>query len=156
MSDGTTKNKSVTDVVWPWKEGESSSSGSSAARIRQAALIQGAIGGVIGTGVYFYLHPTVGMVAWGISGFLALLGLISPTGGYSKVKSAMDGFGRVVGTVMAWTLLLPVYYLFFTPFRILFRGGKKDAMTRWLDPDAKSYWVTREGEIKKGSYERQF
>lgn len=156
MSAGTANKNSVTEVVWPWKEGEATSSSQAVAGIRKAALLQGVIGGAIGTGVYLYLSPTVGYVAWGLSGFLALIGLLSPTGLYASIKSGLDGFGRVVGTVMAWLLLLPVYYLFFTPFRLLFRGGKKDAMTRWLDPDAQSYWVTRDGEIKKESYERQF
>ncbi len=149
-------SKSVAEVVWPWKEAEESCSANSANAVRVSALIHGVIGGIIGTGVYFYLSPAVGYIAWSLSGVLALLGLASPTGAYAKVRAAMDTFGRIVGTVMAWLLLLPVYYLFFTPFRILFRGGKKDAMTRWLDPNAETYWVTREGESSKESYERQF
>ncbi|HIB66718.1 MAG TPA: hypothetical protein EYO33_16780 [Phycisphaerales bacterium] len=153
---GLAMNTEVSKVVWPWREADSGESKDRAGKLRQAAVIQGVVGGLIGTGIYTYLSTTVGMVAWSIAGILTLIGLISPTGLYAKVKSGFDAFGRFVGQVMSWTLLVPVYWLFFTPFHWLFRRGKKDSMTRWLEPDASTYWIERDEEPKKESYERQF
>lgn len=153
---GNKLQQEVAKTVWPWRDGENKTPSNQVGKIRMAAVGQGIIGGLIGTGVYLYLSPTVGYVAFGISALLTLVGLASPTGLYAKIRALMEGFGRVVGLTMAWVLLVPVYYLFFTPFRIVFRGGKKDAMTRWLERDADTYWTTREGDPKKEAYERQF
>lgn len=149
------KSRSVSETVWPWRSEELPQEDASG-KIRVAALAHGMLGALIGTGLYFGLSNTVGYVAWSLSGLLALIGLLSPTGLYAKIRSGMEAFGRFVGLAMAWLLLVPVYYLFFTPFRVIFRGGKKDAMTRWLEPTSDSYWVTREKEPQKEAYERQF
>ena len=147
----------VLETVWPWKADQSSLLRESVGKVRLGAVGQGIIGGAVGTAVYFYLSPTVGMVAWVISGLLALIGLISPLGLYSKISSGMESFGRFVGMVLSWLLLVPVYYLFFTPFRLLFRRGKKDAMKRWLDPEASTYWIERSNPLPEpDSYQRQF
>lgn len=149
-------NSEVNKVVWPWRDGDAPESGNLASGLRRAAVIQGVIGGLIGTGIYTYLSQTVGMVAWSIAGVLTLIGLLSPTGLYRQIKTGMEKFGALLGQIMSWILLVPVYWVFFTPFHLLFRRGKKDSMTRWLDKDAESYWVTRESEQSKESYERQF
>lgn len=149
-------NPEVNKVVWPWREEQAPDTAALAAGLRKAAVIQGVIGGLIGTGIYAYLSTKVGMVAWTIAGVLTLIGLASPTGLYQKIKLGMEKFGAFLGQVMSWILLVPVYWLFFTPFHFIFRGGKKDAMTRWIDKSADTYWVTREGAPAKESYERQF
>jgi len=149
-------NRDVYSVVWPWREGETEERSSLASRLRRAAVLQGIVGALIGTGIYHYFSTTVGIVAWSLAGLLTLIGLASPTGLYQKLKSALDGFGVLVGRVVSWVLLVPVYWLFFTPFHFLFRRGRKDSMTRWLDPDASTYWVTRDSDPPKESYERQF
>lgn len=155
MKPGTPNREAVLATVWPWKT--QGSVEESLGRIRLGAVGQGMIGGVVGTVVYYFLSATVGMVAWGISALIALIGLASPTGLYAKISAGFEAFGRLVGTFMSWLLLVPVYYLFFTPFKLLFRRGKKDAMTRWLDPEAETYWITRSEEQPQAeSYERQF
>ena len=84
-------------------------------------------------------------------------GLFSPGGLYPAIRRVFDGFGRAVGKVLTWVLLIPTYWLFFTPFHLFFRSGGRDAMARKLDKDASSYWIERSGEVPDpDSYERQF
>jgi hypothetical protein len=63
---------------------------------------------------------------------------------YRDIKQALDRIAdvcnRIVGALLQWTLLPLVYLLLFVPYRVLFRRGKRDLLTRWADRDAVSYW----------------
>jgi hypothetical protein len=41
-------------------------------------------------------------------------------------------------------LLVPLFVLFFLPFGLLARRGRRDRLGRFFDPDAPTYWKRRE------------
>ena len=131
-------------AIWHWRGDDGAAE---ARRTRLGGILRGVAGAMIGGGALWLDHPRIAWVAWSLSGILTLLALASPLGAYAAVSRAMSASGRLVGRVVGWVLLTPVYVFFFVPFRILFRRGARDRMTRRIDPDAVSYWETRpEGE----------
>jgi len=66
------------------------------------------------------------------------------------------GLGRGVGIVVGWVLLIPLYLLFFWPFRLL-RGRSRDPLRRARLPETSTYWSKRPDQgSENGNYARQF
>lgn len=127
-------------AIWRWKADDA---GSVARRARLGGIVRAIVGAAIGGVALGFGHPHVAWVAWGLTALLLALALGSPLGGYAFFLRAMNASGRLVGWIVAAVLLTPVYLLFFVPFRVLFRRGTRDRMTRRADPNATTYWKTR-------------
>ena len=131
-------------VMWSW-ERESAAPEDKApkwARLRGTlrALVAGAVGGV----VFVFWSRTVGSVALGIATFVLLSALVSPNGLYDGIERLFVALGQATGRALAWLLLVPVFVVFFVPFGVLLRRGRRDRMQRFFDPDADSYWEPRQ------------
>lgn len=147
----------VSKTVWHWRRQEATRKGELANKNRIKGLVHGLIGGAVGTLIFLYLSKTVGYIAFTIAGTLTLIALISPTGAFVTIERAIERFSFGVGTFVGALILVPVYYLFFTPFRLFLRRGRNDSMQRWLDSEASSYWLVRETDGRSArDYERQF
>ena len=110
------------------------------------------------SGVFFALGAThLPWVILAISALIALLALIAPVRIYRHLDRLADRFGHWVGLVLAWLLLTPVFYLFFMPFRLLFRTQTRDTLCRTLDPEATTYWTdVNEGDTVLKSLEKPY
>ena len=135
--------ESAAAAVWKWR-GEDD--GARARRQRIGGVVRGLVGAAIGGLAFMLGQNYIAYIAWSISALQTTLALASPLGGYEKVLDVVDGVSRVVGRIVGWTLLTPVYFFFFVPFRVLFRRGARDRLTRRIDPDAESYWETRDAD----------
>ena len=145
-------------VTWNWREDEfSPPAPSSAGAARLRGTIQGAVGISIAALVYVFLSHTAAMVIFGIASTIALAAVISPEGLFAGIESVFRATGRVFGRLMTWLLLSLIFYSFFVPFGALFRRGHRDSMKRLYEPDAPTYWTSREPrEAGLAFYERQF
>lgn len=125
------------------------------ARLRGALQ---ALGGGAVAGLLFWLwSPVVGSVVATISGVIGLSALLSPHGLYAAIERGLAALGRLTGSWLSWSLLGLVFYALVTPFGLLFRRGKRDAMRRRYEPDLDSYWEPRElGRSGSGDPTRQF
>ena len=151
-------NQDVSAVVWD-RAGASRAARRAArnSKNRTAGVIQGLVGGTVGTLLLLFWHPVAAYVVLGISTVVLLSALLSPGGLYERIRVGVGRFASFAGTMAAWMALLPVFYLFFTPFHFLFRRGARDAMARSLDPGQPTYWNVRKGGAPdRDSYERQF
>ena len=150
------KELNVSKTVWRWEQKAGSRKNELAGKNRMKGLLHGVIGGAVGALIFTFLSKTVGYIAFTIAGTLTLIALISPTGAFVTIERAIERFSIGVGTFVGALILIPVYYLFFTPFRLFLRRGRNDSMQRWLDAEASSYWTVRADERKPEDYERQF
>lgn len=83
--------------------------------------------------------------------------MLSPFHVHPALQRVLRAFGRGVGRVVTWLLLVPLFYLVFTPFGLLARRGRRDPMARRLDRTVASYWEERPAESPGPEpYERQF
>ena len=93
----------------------------------------------------------------GIAGFILLSALVSPTVVYAGIEKLFDSLGHLLGRAMTWLLMVPLFYLFFLPFGLLFRRGRRDRLRRYSERDAATYWERREGPTAAShSRERQY
>ena len=146
-------------AIWAWREEElpETRETSAARKIRLRGAIQGGIGLGMAALVYTFLTPVGGWIIATIAGTITLAALISPEGLFAGIEAGFRAAGRVIGRVLTWGLLSSIFYGFFLPFGGLFRRGAKDSMKRFYDPDAPSYWSTREPrETGIDSYKRQY
>lgn len=128
-------------VVWDWRAPDDSPDRAAAAR--KAGVIRALVAGVAGGAFFFFGRVTMASVVWSLGGLTLLLALASPLGAYAALDRAVARLGQLIGTGLTWILLAPVYYLFFAPFGLLFKRGRKDPMKRALSKDAESYWEAR-------------
>jgi hypothetical protein len=122
-----------------------------AAELRRSGVIRAVIAGIFATALFFFGRPIVGSIAASIGTLTLVLALVSPTRGYAALSRLVDRFAGWVGSALAWVLLAPVFFLFFVPFRLLFRRGAADALARGFDRTRASYWDPhgRERDMEK-------
>jgi hypothetical protein len=125
--------------------------------LRREGVLRALVGGAAG-GIFLALGArSMAQIAWGVSGFVLLAALLSPTGIYAAIGRFLALFGRFVGKVLAVVFLTPAFFLIFLPFGWLLRRGRKDRLERWFDRAAPSYWHRREDAPRtRASYEKAF
>lgn len=144
-------------AAWDRRRGTGASTAELAFRLRRRGLLQSAVGLVAGVLIWFFWHRSLAPLVWTLAGLNALAALLSPTGVYAAISRALEALGRGIGRVLSVLLLTPVYWLFFTPFGRLLRGGRRDRLARWSDPEAATYWRRRDPEEPSlDRYERQY
>lgn len=132
-------------------EGPAARAARRATELRRSGVVRALIAGAIAALLYFLGRPVLAGVAGTLGTMTLLLALASPTVGYAALSRIVDRAGELVGSALAWLLLAPVFFLFLTPFRWLFRRGAKDTLARGFDRAAPSYWSAhgRERDLEK-------
>jgi hypothetical protein len=145
-------------AVWDWRgERRRAAAAAQLKAIRTRGIVMLAVGGVVGFLFYRFISRTLAYPVWGIATFVAAAALASPRGLYPWVDRAVGLLVFVVGRGLTLALLIPIYYLVFAPFGLLFRRGERSKLSRKLDPAATSYWIARDPTHRDlRAYERPF
>jgi hypothetical protein len=126
-------------------------------RRRLRGALQGAVGLAVGATLFALGWPTAGGIALALGGAVALSALFSPDFLYAAIERLFAATGRAVANTLSALLLPLLFFGIFTPFAALFRRGRRDAMTRFYEPDAASYWSERDrGRSASKSRSRQY
>ena len=146
----------VLAATWDWRAPAGPAPGSGRAALRRAASIQAgvttAVGAVLRFGFGHHLFP---LILWGIAAVVLVLGLFLPRA-YRPVHSFGRGLGRFVGKVLMYVLLVPFYYLFFTPVAVLLRLRGRDPLHRGFRDPRHTYWIARGPKERGDNARRQF
>lgn len=111
---------------------------------------------VVATLLYFQSHrPVAAGVVFGLSTLALVLYYSLPPLRKAAFVTWMKLF-HPLGWVMSHLLLGVVYFLVLTPIGGLIRLLRRDSLARRLDPEAESYWISREGKVEASRYFRQF
>jgi hypothetical protein len=144
-------------AIWDWQARSQASDSEERRRAPLHGALQAAVGGAIGALIYLLWSRTLGAVVWTIAALTLATALSSPLRAYAAIRRAVGLLATAVGVGMGWLLLTPLYFLFFVPFGLLFRSGRRDRLERWFDPHSPTYWKRRRVETLSASdYERQF
>lgn len=109
-------------------------------RPRLRGCVQGGVALAV-AGAFLWLgHRTPGTIVATIGSGIVLAALVSPNGAFAAIERGVAALGRGIGRALTWLLLPAIFYAFFVPFGALFRRGRRDAMRRFFDADAASYW----------------
>jgi hypothetical protein len=111
---------------------------SGSARLRGALQALGA--GLIAALLFLFLSRLIGCIVGTIAAIILFSALLSPTGLFATIERGFQALGRVTGRALTFVLMSAVFYLVFLPFGLLFRRGRRDAMKRFYDREASTYW----------------
>jgi len=140
VSNTTLSKRPTQEIDWQWRAGTATTppSGSS----RKTATVHFTVG-LIFTGLFLYHDKTLLAAVVGIfASSTFLVALLSPTNLYARLQARLNQLGLFVGTTLSWLTLLPIFFLFFVPFRFLFRRHSNDSLKRRYQPELKTYWKT--------------
>ncbi len=125
-------------------------------RLRNFGLLVG--GAFIALGLLWWLRGQPHF-PWLLAPGLPLLafGLAWPRA-LKRVYIAWMSLAIVLGFLVSTLLLTLFFFLVITPIGLLARLAGKDFLSRKLDRDAATYWITRDRKVPKNpaEYERQF
>lgn len=97
-----------------------------------------------------------GLVLSGFAVLVLVSGLWIPAV-FALFERLGRGAAAVVGVVLTWSLLVPFFYLFFTPARLWLGLRGKDPLQRRFSSDADTYWVPhRAPRSGVASYGKQY
>jgi hypothetical protein len=146
-------------VVWKWQSSGAADARPDARPLRLRGALQASAGLAVAAGFAWWGLRTPATIVGGIACAIGLAALVSPFGVFAAIERAFAMLGRWAGQALTWILLPMIFYLFFTPFSLLFRRGRRDSMKRHFDPAAASYWTSRErrsGTTASASHERPY
>jgi hypothetical protein len=128
-----------------------------AGRVRLRGSLQAAVALGVAGAFHAFGRPTIALVVASIGSFIGLAALASPLGLFAAIERGFAALGLQVGRVLTWLILPAIFYLFFAPFHLLFRSGRRDAMKRFYEPQAPTYWSPRErGRAGSSHHDRQY
>lgn len=152
MSEQRPGSAEAARAIWNWRDPRpQGASPPPMSRVRVRGSVQAAIvAAVAGVLRLLGLH-TASWVVLGAAAFVLVAAIVSPLGLYSALDKATQAIGRRIGRAVTWLLLVPLFYLFFVPFGLLFRRGRRDRLKRYFDPETPSYWEALEGPTASSS-----
>lgn len=130
------------ETIWRWRE-RVGRERERVERLRRHGIVRGTIAMCIGGALIFFDHPMMAGLALALGLVTVGLAIGSPAVGYARMERAIDRLASIVGTVVGFLVLAPVFFLFFVPFRLLARRGRRDRLMRELERERASYWVRR-------------
>jgi len=144
--------------IWDWRGAPSErSSEDGLPRARRRASLRAGAAAAIGAAVYLLWARTLGVAIMTVACLLLAIALLAPSGLLQALERLFVRLGTFTARMLTWVLMVPLFYLVFLPFGLLFRRGRRDRLKRWLEPDASSYWEAHTGPTAaSSSRERQY
>jgi hypothetical protein len=145
----------VVKAVWPWAK-PAASPADDRPRLRTKALIQALVMAAVAALIFFWRgHVVLPAVLAALAAANLTLGLAVPRA-FGVVDRALQAFGRGVGTAVTWLVLVPFFYLFMLPARLILAATGKDPLHRRFPDTPASYWVPRRPIKGMDDYRKQF
>ncbi len=111
--------------------------------MRRRGVLRAGVVAALGILLLFFWSRTMASVVFGVAGVILLSALLSPLGLYVGLEHFFAALGRVAGRGLAWILFVPIFYLSFLPFGLIFRRGRCDRLKRRYEGETASYWEER-------------
>lgn len=143
-------------ATWNWQSRVNAVPDGPAGGLRRSALIQFLVMGLIGAFLFFNLHHLfLARIIWALAGLVLILGLVFPPA-YRPIHAFGQWLGRVVGKGLTYLLLVPFFYLFFTPVALILRLQGRDPLHRGFRDPQWTYWLARSPKEPQENIDKQF
>jgi len=151
-----TPPRRVLQATWNWQFRTDAVPGGPTGGLRRSALIQSLVMGLIGAFLFFGLHHLLfARIIWSLAGLVLILGLVFPPA-YRPIHAFGQWLGRAVGMGLTYMLLVPFFYLFFTPVALLLRLQRRDPLHRGFRDPQWTYWLARSPKEPAENIDKQF
>ncbi len=97
----------------------------------------------------------ISSVLWVTGPMVAFVGWFTPPV-LKPLFIALTLIAYPIGMVVGTLTLAFAYYLIVTPIGLIFRVFGRDSLHRGLEPEANTYWASRQTKRSAASYFRQF
>ena len=104
---------------------------------------------------FLFRIPLAAMIVCGIAAFLLVAGLWMPTV-FRRIERAVGALAAGVGVLLTWVLLLPLFYLVFTPGRLILKVRGKDPLRREFPGSDTTFWIPHRSRTDEADYRKQF
>ncbi len=151
-----TPPRRVLQATWNWQSGADAIPSGPADGLRRSALIQSMVMGLIAAILFFGLHHILlARVIWALAGVVLILGLVFPPA-YRPNQAFGHWLGRMVGKGLTYLLLVPFFFLFFTPVALILRLQGRDPLHRKFRDPKWTYWLARSPKAPRENIDKQF
>jgi len=140
----------VIQVVWDWRQGQAA-----APRRLLLRMLILCVGLAVAALAWWLRHAAAAAVVASLAVAIFLLSLILPKL-YARLEAALLYLSHLVGLVLGWLFLTPIFYLCFTAGRLIHLLLRNDPMQRRLSPEAASYWQDKPQDSDPERYRRQY
>jgi hypothetical protein len=124
------------------------------AQLRRA-LIQALIATAAGVFLFLRGRAWLAIAPFAVAVLVLSAVLLAPPF-FLRIERAGRRLGVWAGETLTWVLMALLFYLVFTPGRLLLWLARRDPMGRRFPTSAPSYWVRRPGPRPTGDYRRQY
>ena len=142
----------VSKAIWPWPEARKPAKGPESCRPR--AIIQFVVMMVV-AGLLSLKIPHAAVVVLCVGIFVLVSGLFLPAV-FLGFERGFKTFGKGVGFVLTWVLLVPFFYLVFAPGRLCMALSGKDPMHRKFPTDSSTSWWPYQAREGMAHYRKQY
>jgi|GEM_PF-312677 len=154
MSEASTRR--VMETTWNWRSGLGGGPVPLPGNLRRSAVTQAAVMALVAAFLFYGLHhELLARVVLGLAGLVLVLGLAFPPA-YRPVHAFGRWLGRVVGKALTYVLLVPFFYLFFTPVAMALRAQGRDPLHRRFRDPQWTYWIRRSPKARDENIDKQF
>ena len=143
----------VSAVTWPWRP--ASTPAPPTHRSLPGEWLPPLIGGVVAAVVYLKFHRVLpAILIASIAAAVLVCALFFPRA-HGRIQAAFRKLGILLGTVLAWLLLTPFFYLGMTAGRLALLIRGIDLMQRGIHAGGRTYWQDRSAR-KPGHFEKLY
>jgi len=148
------KQNEVSGAIWPWQAERVASTGPTKPPIWKV-LAQAGVMVAIGLLMVFRWHHTIpGFILFALAAFVVVSGLFIPKA-YAAFERFVGLIAQGVGIALNWILLVPFFYLFFVPARLVMSIKNKDPLRRAFPTSEPTYWVERTEDMEDLTHYRK-
>jgi len=149
---GVFRQSCVSRVVWPWTAQIEPPPPPPSCHRR--AIIQAAVMTVMAALLSLkYRHAAITVSC--VAAFVILSGCFAPKL-FRAVERGFQAFGRLVGLVLTWVLLVPFFVLVFVPGRLVLLVRGKDPLDRAFPAAGQTGWQPHQAGKDKNHYTKQY
>ncbi|NQU39268.1 MAG: hypothetical protein HQ523_04880 [Lentisphaerae bacterium] len=146
------KQPRVSQVVWPWTAQLAPPPPPPSCHRR--AIIQAAVMTAIAALLSLkYRHAAITVSC--VAAFVILSGCFASKL-FLAVERGFQAFGRLVGLVLTWVLLVPFFALVFVPGRLMLLMRGKDPLNRAFPDAGQTGWQPHQTRKDKNHYTKQY
>lgn len=143
-------------AIWNWRGRDDDAAQPRGMSRRWRAVVQCLVVAAIGTVLFVvFRRHVLGLVAFCLAGLILAAGLFIP-----PVFSLLEGLGKMLGNWarvgLTYLLLGLIFFIWFTPARLVLKLLRRDPMSRAFPTGLNTYWVSRPPVKSSDRYRDQF
>ena len=143
----------VSAVTWPWRPASTPAASPHASLA--ATWLPPVVGCAVAAFVYLNFHRVLPAIVIASVAMTVLVCALFFPKAHGRIQDVFRRLGVLLGTLLAWLLLTPIFYLGMTAGRLILLIRGIDLMQLGMKPENQTYWQERSAR-KPGHFEKLY